>query len=110
MPNIPSRTSSGLMKVYVKVHKACNDVLVAVCDEDVLGKEFKEGRLKLFVNESFYKGELIEIDELDSFMMSASILNIVGHESIKRAVECDCIEEDNILNIGTTRHAQMVTV
>ncbi|HOP08682.1 MAG TPA: DUF424 family protein [Candidatus Methanofastidiosa archaeon] len=98
------------MKVYVKVHKACNDVLVAVCDEDVLGKEFKEGRLKLFVNESFYKGKLIEMDELEKFLKLASILNIVGHESIRRAVECEFIDEDNILNIGSTRHAQMVTV
>jgi len=98
------------MKVYVKVHKACNDVLVAVCDEDVLGKEFKEGKLKIFVNESFYKGKLIELSELEKFLRSASILNIVGQESIQRAIECDCIEEDNILCIGNTKHAQMVTV
>lgn len=98
------------MKAYVKVHKACNDVLVAICDEDVLGKEFREGKLKIFVNESFYKGRLIEVEELDSFLRSASILNIVGHASIEKAIECDCIEEINILKIGDTVHAQMVTV
>jgi len=31
--------------------------IVAVCDSDILGKKFKEGKLVLKLDESFYKGE-----------------------------------------------------
>lgn len=98
------------MKVYVKVHKACNDILVAICDEDVLGKEFKEGKLRLVVNDSFYKGKLIDIEELEAFIKAASILNIVGKASIEKAIECECIDKENVMKIGDTLHAQMVSM
>jgi hypothetical protein len=42
--------------MYVKIHKTENKDIVAVCDEDLLGKKFEEKELILDVSEEFYKG------------------------------------------------------
>ena len=51
------------MKVYCKIHKQQDYHVIAVCDEDILGKTL--GKQK--ISEFFYKGELIDIpDAIDS--------------------------------------------
>ncbi|RZN44754.1 DUF424 family protein [archaeon] len=98
------------MNVYVKVHKACNDVLVAMCDTDVLGKEFREGELHITPSPSFYKGKLIPIEECERYFAAASILNLVGTNVVERAISAGYIDREHVLTIGGTVHAQMVVV
>lgn len=98
------------MNIYVKVHKACNDIIVAVCDEDVMGKTHRSGNLTLTVTPGFYKGTLRDIGCLESLFSSATILNIVGRASVEKAIACGVINKENVLEIGDTLHAQMVVV
>jgi hypothetical protein len=98
------------MKIYVKVHQACKDIIVAACDEDVLGKTFREGELCLTVNPGFYKGSLREVDDLGKLLPSATIVNLVGASCVEKAIQCGVIRRDNVLEIGGTLHAQMVVV
>lgn len=98
------------MNVYVKVHQACNDVIVAMCDEEVLGKEFHEGELHITPSTSFYKGRLVQIDECEQFLSAATILNLVGKTIIEYAISAGYIEREHVLKIGETEHAQMVVV
>lgn len=98
------------MKVYVRVHKACNDIIVAACDEDVLGKTYRSGDLCLTVNPGFYKGTLRDDTDLDRILASATIVNLVGEGCVSRAISCGIVDEANVLEIGGTKHAQMVVV
>ncbi|MEM3527597.1 MAG: DUF424 family protein, partial [Candidatus Bathyarchaeia archaeon] len=50
---------STLEKVYVKVYVKDRQKLVAVCDSNLIGKTFREGKLKLEVTSKFYEGELV---------------------------------------------------
>ena len=43
--------------MYVKIHKSKDRNIIAVCDEELIGKSFSEGNLVLDINERFYKGE-----------------------------------------------------
>ncbi|GAH01321.1 unnamed protein product, partial [marine sediment metagenome] len=38
---------------FLKVIRTQDEVLVVVCDSELLGKKFKQGKLKLEVKESF---------------------------------------------------------
>ncbi|MDH5685866.1 MAG: DUF424 family protein, partial [Hadesarchaea archaeon] len=40
----------------LRVVRTQGEVLVVVCDPELLGKKFKQGELKLEVKESFYRG------------------------------------------------------
>ncbi|KPU62239.1 hypothetical protein EP1X_09785 [Thermococcus sp. EP1] len=95
------------MKIYVKVYRVQGEVLIAACDEDLLGKTFKEGELKLEVKERFYKGELKDPEELGKFLEEATIANLTGKICVKKAIELGYIDEKRVLHIQGVPHAQM---
>ena len=82
--------------------------LVAVCDRDVLGETFENGQVSLTVDEEFYDGE--EADEqavLDS-LAQCSVANLVGTEAVSLAVEHGFVDEENVLDLDGTLHAQLL--
>ncbi|ACV47363.1 MULTISPECIES: DUF424 domain-containing protein [Halomicrobium] len=82
--------------------------LVSVCDPDIIGETFDDGEISLTVDEGFYDGE--EVDEqtvLDS-LSQCTVANLVGTETVTLAVEHGFIDEENVLDIDGTRHAQLL--
>jgi hypothetical protein len=93
---------------YLKVHEVSGEVLVAVCDQEIMGKKFSQGRLQLEVNEKFYKGGLAGEEEVFSALDKASIANIVGNNIVERMLEKSLVHRDNVIDIGGVKHAQIV--
>ena len=81
-------------------------MILAVCDEELLGRTFSEGKLQITVYESFYKGALVDSEGLERHMRSATILNLVGERAVNKAVEMGWVDPDNILRIQGIPHAQ----
>ena len=85
--------------MYVKVHKSYRTV-VAVCDEELVGMVFEEGKKLLDIPERFYKGEVKnpqEVEELmRDFIREDATFNIVGEKSVKAALEAGVIGKDGI--------------
>ena len=96
------------MEVYVKIYETAGDVLVAVCDKNILGKKFSFNELIFEVKESFYKGEKKTLEEIKPILEKATILNLVGVETVRKCIEWKYIRKDSVLHIGNTVHAQMV--
>jgi len=95
---------------YMKVYRVGFEVLVAVCDKELIGKRFSDGFLKLEVSEKFYKGEVVGEDEILRFLRQATIANIVGERAVRIAVENGIIDAENIIFIEGVPHAQMVRI
>lgn len=83
-------------------------LLVAVCDRDILGETFEEGTFSLTVNEEFYGGEETDEDGVIDSLERATIANIVGTRAVSLAIRAEIIDEANVLEIGTTKHAQLL--
>ena len=98
------------MEFFVKVHKTGKVGLVAICDEDVLGKTFEEGDLWLKVDEHFYSGELVDLDRVFKFFNEFSNFNLAGNEVVKLAVDKGIVSEENVLHIGGVSHACIATI
>ena len=85
--------------MYLKIHESYRRV-VAVCDSNLLGKKFEEGKSQLDIRETFYKGEEIDGKKLSEIYLREktedSTFNIVGEESVKIALELGIITEGNI--------------
>ena len=97
--------------MIVKVHRTQEgQILLAICDDELIGKKFEEGNLQLDISSSFYKGEEKSVDELKELVKDAYMLNIVGEKSIKFALENDLIEESHIIKIDNVPHAEAVIV
>ncbi|HIQ03644.1 MAG TPA: DUF424 family protein [Desulfurococcales archaeon] len=97
-------------KVYLKKYESGGEILVAVCDENLLGKRFTEGKLVLDVKKEFYGGTLVTIDEAIRELKKATIANIVGENIVREALKEGLIHEEAILWVSNIPHAQIVKI
>ena len=105
--NIQLNQYRDKMDFWIKIIETPKEIVVAVCDEDILGKKFEEGEIFIEVLESFYRGELMNSSECVECMKKATILNLVGMNIVGMAIELGFIDEKRVLKIGKTLHAQM---
>jgi hypothetical protein len=96
------------MLLFLKVYKIGNEVMVAVCDEKYIGKEFADDRARLEVSEKFYGRTPASCDEVAAALQEATIANLVGEESIACAIGAGVIEATHVMYIANVPHAQMV--
>ena len=89
--------------ILVKFHE---DV-VALCDSDLIGKEFEEGNRYLKVSERFYKGEEISEEEIRRLFKGVDNLNMVGKEIIGFALKEGFINEEDVISIQGVPHGQV---
>lgn len=84
--------------MYVKIHKSYRTV-VAICDSEILGKKFEEGKRQLDCRENFYKEKEVDEKELSKIiqlqLQEDATFNIVGEKSISI-----CLKEGVILEEG----------
>lgn len=92
----------------MKVHEKEEDIVVACCDENLLGEELKDGEFSLNVKKEFYGDEACSRGELVGAMENASIINLIGSDCVRIGIEEGFIDENNVLYIGDVPHAQMV--
>lgn len=95
------------MKFWVKVQKVMQEnreeIVVAICDENLLGKEF--GFFK--ISEHFFKGELVDAEGAIKELEKATIANIVGKEIISTLIDKGILEKENVKEINGIPHAQI---
>ncbi len=95
---------------YAKVYNVGKEVLVAICDKNLLGKTFENERLRLEVKKEFYGGEVINKNKACELLSIATIANLVGKEIVSLAIELKIIEKENVIEIKNIPHAQMVVL
>ncbi|MBI5065121.1 DUF424 family protein [Candidatus Woesearchaeota archaeon] len=94
--------------MLVKIHKLNNRTLVAVCDEDLLGRAFEEKNAFLDIKRSFYEGEKRSEVEIGDLMRNADMINVVGNKSIKLALEEELITKEEIKEVQGIPHVQII--
>ncbi len=86
-------------------------LLVSVCDRDCLGETYRDGPITLEVTEEFYGGEEaaeVDADAVVDGLQRANVANIVGERAVSVAIEADLIDEDRVLEVDETVHAQLL--
>jgi len=82
--------------------------LLAACDVELLGKTLKEGKIVFHVNEKFYKGTKVTVEEAVELMKQCTIVNMVGEKIVKKAIEAGLVHPEAVLLIEGIPHAQIV--
>src|SRR3989344_4118097 len=85
--------------ILLKLHKSGNSEVVSLCDSNLIGETFEEGKLQIEVSERFYKGEELPKEKVIIILKNCSNANIVGEESIKLALDNNIIEKESIIKI-----------
>ena len=83
-------------------------LLVSVCDADVVGETFENGDVSLTVDADFYDGREVGEDAVVDSLARCSVANIVGTRAVGLAVEHGFVDEENVLDLEGTRHAQLL--
>ncbi len=94
--------------ISIKIHRGQGEVILAACDEEVLGKTFSGDGMKFHVSNGFYDGYLVTEEEFVDRMDEYTIMNLVGNRVIDLAIENGHVTEDYVIQIGDVKHVQVV--
>lgn len=96
------------MKISMKIYKRGEEIIIGACDEELLGKRFKEGKLRLHVKKTFYDGRRVDEKTLAAYLKEATIANLVGERTIECAMKLGYVNPECVLYIQGIPHAQVV--
>ena len=94
--------------MYLSIRKIGRNVLLAMCDVEILGRTLREGKIVFCVNEDFYKGTKVNVEEAVSMIERSNIVNMVGRNVVKKAIQEGYVHPEAVLNIEGIPHAQVV--
>ena len=83
-------------------------LMVAACDDGLIGETFENGDVSITVNEEFYGGDPATPEDVAQSLANASIANLVGTEVVELAIEEGYVDEGNVLELEGTLHAQFL--
>ena len=81
---------------------------MATCDADLLGKVLCEGKIVFEIREEFYKGLKVSVEEAIDLIEQSTMVNMVGHLIVKKAVEKGLIHPEAVIKISGVPHAQII--
>lgn len=96
------------MEVYLNVKKVGQNVLLAVCDCDLLGRTLREGKIVFHVKDEFYNGRRATLEEAVGLIGNSTIVNLVGKNCVGKAIAKGYVHPEAVLNIEGVPHAQIV--
>lgn len=92
--------------IWIKIYRTPQDILLAAADEDLLGKEFRDGKYRIRVSENFYKDMLVTEEQFIELFTTCTVANLVGKSAVGKAIEMGFISSSNVLVIQGVPHAQ----
>ena len=94
--------------MYVNLKKVGRNVLLAICDSEILGKTLREGKIVFHVKEEFYNGGRVNIEEAVEMIENSNIVNMVGKNCVEKAIQKGYVHPEAVLKIEGVPHAQIV--
>lgn len=96
------------MDAYVNLKQIGKNMLLAICDCEVLGRTLREGKIVFHIKEEFYNGGRVTMDEAIGMIENSTIVNMVGKNCVEKAIKKGYVHPEAVLNIEGIPHAQIV--
>mgnify|MGYP001772937517 CR=1 FL=1 len=93
---------------YMKVYNVENRVMVVVCDEEILGKVFREGDVVLDISPAFYGGKKVGIEEVVDAVNTADIVVLSGRRIIEELDKKGLVLKEFALAVEGQLHVQII--
>ena len=88
--------------MLVRIIKSYREIVV-ICDSDLIGRKFEDGKFQLDLKGEFFKGEETSEEKTIEIMQDMSkedaTFNIVGQKSINTALKAGIISQTGIKKI-----------
>ena len=96
------------LEVYVNLKKMGRNVLLAICDCDLLGRTLREGKIVFHIKDDFYNGGKVTVEEAVGMIENSTIVNLVGKNCVEKAISKGYVHPEAVLEISGIPHAQIV--
>ncbi|MDH3279151.1 MAG: DUF424 domain-containing protein [Nitrosopumilus sp.] len=88
------------MQFSVRVTEYQKNMMLNICDVELLGKKITQDELNIHISESYYGERLVEKEEARDLLKQSSIINMVGQETISLSIELGVGSENGIKKIS----------
>ena len=88
------------MQFSARVTDYQNNMMLNICDVDLLGKNIVDGELNMNISKNYYGEKLIEKEEAAKLLKQSAIINMVGKNTISLSVELGIGSENGIKTIS----------
>lgn len=104
--------SSGKKLVYVKKHVSNRDIVVAICDYELLGMRITDSdkKITIYVDPLFYQGELVTIEEAIEALKEATIANLIGKNIVEAVVRNGLVLRETVIEVAGVPHVQLINI
>lgn len=75
------------MQFSVRTINYQKQLMLNICDAEILGKKIIDGDLTMHISENYYGGRFVEKDEVESLLNNSSIINMAGKETVSIALK-----------------------
>ncbi len=84
------------MKFSVRVSEYQKQAMLNICDVELLGEKIVQDELTMHISESYYGERIVESEEARSLLKDASIINMVGKDTVSMAVDLGIGSENGV--------------
>jgi len=95
---------------YARPYKREKGTMGAAGDKELLGKIFREGKLKLSLQTNFYGNAAVDLLEALVLLDGADILNLVGENIVRAAIEKGIVHPHAVISIAGVPHVQAMRI
>ena len=98
------------MDVYAKLKKDGKNVLLAICDAELIGRTLKEGKIVFKISNEFYNGRKMPLNQAVNIIKNSTIVNLIGNKCVEKAIQNGFVHPEAIIKIQGISHAQIIKV
>jgi len=88
------------MQFSVKITEYQKNLMLNICDAELLGKNIIQNELTMKISESYYGDQIIEKDEAKKLLESSTIINMVGKNTISLSLELGIGSKNGVKKIS----------
>ena len=88
------------MQFSVKVTDYKKNLMLNICDIDLLGKNIVQDKLNMNISKSYYGEKIIEHEEAKHLLKNASIINMAGKSTVSLSLDLGVGTENGVKTVG----------
>lgn len=88
------------MQFSVKVTDYQKNIMLNICDANLLGKKIIQDELNMHISENYYGEKFVEKEEAKTLLKNSSIINMVGKETISLSLQLGIGSEAGVKTIS----------
>ena len=88
------------MQFSVKVSDYQKNMVLNICDVDLLGKKIIQDELNIHISESYYGEKLVDKEEAKNLLKQSSIINMAGKKTISLSIQLGIGSENAVKTIS----------